>query len=53
MHPLTRNLYRRILTVGKDYPAGLDAVRKKAKADDFELRTMLVDVLTSEIFLSP
>ena len=33
MHPLTRNLYRRIITVGRDYPAGLDAVRKKAKAD--------------------
>ena len=28
-----RNLYRRILTVGRDYPTGLDAVRRKAKAE--------------------
>jgi hypothetical protein len=28
-----RNLYRRILTVGRDYPAGLDYVRKRAKAE--------------------
>ena len=28
-----RNLYKRILTVGKDYPAGLDFVREKAKTE--------------------
>ena len=33
MHPLTRNLYRRIITVGKDYPAGLEAVRNRAKTE--------------------
>ena len=47
MHPLVRNLYRRILTVGRDYPTGLDAVRERAKReflknahveDDLELR---------------
>ena len=30
---IVRNLYRRILIVGKDYPTGLDAVRKRAKAE--------------------
>jgi hypothetical protein len=36
MNPLVRNLYKRIITVGKDYPAGLDHVRvqwKKALRD--------------------
>lgn len=30
---IVRNLYRRILTVGKDYPTGLEAVKKRAKAE--------------------
>ena len=30
---LVRDLYRRILTVGRDYPKGLDWVRDKAKAE--------------------
>jgi hypothetical protein len=37
MHPLVRNLYKRILLVGRDYPAGLSHVRERAKqafADD-------------------
>lgn len=28
-----RNLYRRIITVGRDYPLGLDYVRQRAKAE--------------------
>jgi len=31
MHPLVRDLYKRILVVGKDYPLGLDWVKTKAK----------------------
>lgn len=32
MHPLVRDLYRRFLHVGKDYPKGLSFVRDKARA---------------------
>ena len=28
-----RNLYKRILTVGRDYPKGLDYVRERAKRE--------------------
>lgn len=28
MHPLVRNLYKRVLTVGKDYPTGLSHVKE-------------------------
>ncbi len=47
MHPLVRNLYKRVLIVGRDYPAGLEHVKKKAKeyfqqnahlTDDFEIK---------------
>lgn len=31
IHPLVRDLYKRILFVGRDYPLGLDYVRKEAK----------------------
>jgi hypothetical protein len=31
MHPLVRDLYKRFLLVGRDYPGGLDLVRRKAK----------------------
>lgn len=31
MHPLVRDLYRRFLHVGRDYPLGLEYVRRKAK----------------------
>ncbi|CAK4209243.1 unnamed protein product [Aphanomyces euteiches] len=31
MHPLVRDVYKRILVVGRDYPMGLDYVREKAK----------------------
>lgn len=32
MHPLVRDLYKRFLHVGPDYPLGLAYVREKAKA---------------------
>lgn len=35
MHPLVRDLYKRFLIVGRDYPLGLDYVRNKAKAAIF------------------
>lgn len=31
MHPLVRDLYKRFLHVGRDYPRGLGYVREKAK----------------------
>jgi hypothetical protein len=36
MHPLVRDLYKRFLVVGRDYPAGLDLVRAKAKEAFFK-----------------
>ncbi|KAJ1458196.1 hypothetical protein M885DRAFT_437003 [Pelagophyceae sp. CCMP2097] len=36
IHPMVRALYKRILTVGKDYPPGLDFVREKAKKEFFK-----------------
>lgn len=47
MHPHVRNLYKRFLYVGKDYPLGLNYVREKVKCaflnnkdvvDELELR---------------
>jgi hypothetical protein len=32
MHPLVRDVYRRLLWVGRDYPKGLSYVRDRAKA---------------------
>mmetsp|Transcript_5511 Transcript_5511/g.16427 ORF Transcript_5511/g.16427 Transcript_5511/m.16427 type:complete len:82 (-) Transcript_5511:238-483(-) len=32
MHPLVRDLYKRFLVVGRDYPGGMEIVRAKAKA---------------------
>ena len=31
VHPLVRDLYKRLLHAGKDYPLGLDFIRTKAK----------------------
>ena len=31
MHPLVRDLYKRFLIVGRDYPLGINHVRAKAK----------------------
>lgn len=33
MHKLVRDLYKRLLWVGRDYPAGLAAVRERAKRE--------------------
>ena len=42
MDPRVRDLYKRILVVGRDYPAGLDHVRERAKAE-FGKRAALTD----------
>lgn len=31
MHALVRDLYRRFLVAGRDYPGGMEVVRRKAK----------------------
>lgn len=31
MHPLVRDLYKRVLHVGQDYPGGIEVVKRKAK----------------------
>lgn len=38
MLPIVRDLYKRVLTVGREYPKGLAWVREKAKAKFFENR---------------
>ena len=35
MHPLVRDLYKRVVIVGVDYPLGLDYVRGKFKKGIF------------------
>ncbi|KAJ1641497.1 hypothetical protein T492DRAFT_583179 [Pavlovales sp. CCMP2436] len=42
MHPLVRDLYKRFLFVGRDYPGGLDLVRRKAK-EGFRQNALLAD----------
>lgn len=44
MHPLVRDLYKRFLFAGRDYPAGLEAVRKQVKKAFFENRHITDDV---------
>ena len=50
MHPLVRDLYKRIILVGRDYPLGLQWVRDKAKVwfrqnkdvkDEIEIRRLV------------
>jgi len=36
MDPRVRNLYKRFIIVGRDYPAGLDHVRERAKREFFK-----------------
>uniref|UniRef100_A0A7R9WW30 Uncharacterized protein n=1 Tax=Craspedostauros australis TaxID=1486917 RepID=A0A7R9WW30_9STRA len=36
MHPLVRDLYKRVILVGKDYPLGMDYVRKHWKKAIFD-----------------
>lgn len=38
MHPLVRDLYKRFLVVGRDYPGGMAIVRAKAKEAFFKQR---------------
>ena len=33
MHPLARDLYKRVLVAGREYPGGLDWVRESAKRE--------------------
>ncbi|KAL4177128.1 hypothetical protein KRP22_002064 [Phytophthora ramorum] len=40
MHPKVRDLYKRFLLVGRDYPLGLIHVREKAKAAFFQNRDL-------------
>ena len=42
MHPKVRDLYKRVLIVGADYPGGLDVVKKKAK-EYFRMNAHLTD----------
>ena len=42
MNPLVRDLYKRVLTVGLDYPGGLEVVRRKAK-EHFRENSHLTD----------
>ena len=52
MHPQVRDLYKRIIFVGRDYPKGLSYVREKAKAwfnqnksitDEIELKRKIAE----------
>jgi hypothetical protein len=36
MNPLVRDLYKRFIVVGRDYPAGLEHVRTRVKAAFFK-----------------
>jgi len=43
MHPLVRDLYKRVVSVGRDYPSGLAEVRRIAK-DKFRKHKDLADL---------
>lgn len=38
MHPQVRDLYKRLMFIGRDYPLGLNFVRKKAKGTHGQLQ---------------
>ncbi len=40
MHPKVRDLYKRFLLVGRDYPAGLQEVKKRVKTEFFANRDL-------------
>lgn len=44
MHPRVRDLYKRFLHVGKEYPKGLSYVREKAKTAIFNNRDLKEEV---------
>ena len=45
MHPLVRDLYKRILVIGRDHPLGLSRVRVKAKVAIMEKKELPIDSL--------
>ena len=42
MNPLVRNLYKRLMLVGRDYPLGINFIRNKAKIE-FQKNAHLTD----------
>ena len=44
MHPLVRDLYKRFLLAGKDYPQGIAYIREKAKASIFKNAHLVEEV---------
>ena len=51
MHPLVRDLYKRVLHVGRDYPTGLSHVRdvwKRAMRDPSNCPTCYVDPTSAQ-----
>ena len=36
MNPLVRNLYKRLILAGKDYPGGIKLVRQRAKIEFYK-----------------
>ena len=43
MHPLVRDVYKRLMHVGRDYPQGLSFVREKAKQGFLSNATLTKD----------
>ncbi|EKX42044.1 hypothetical protein GUITHDRAFT_74318 [Guillardia theta CCMP2712] len=44
MHPLVRDLYKRFILVGRDYPGGLQIIKKKVKEAFFTNRHLEDDI---------
>jgi len=44
MRPIVRDLYKRILIVGRDYPKGLGYVRARAKKEFFDRKDLQDEV---------
>lgn len=44
MHPLVRDLYKRFLVVGRDYPGGMALVRAKAKEGILKNRLLTTEL---------
>ncbi len=44
MHPLVRDLYKRFLIAGKNYPQGLEDVRRKVKEEFFKNSNLSSDL---------
>ena len=50
MNPRVRNLYKRVLVMGRDWPGGMAYVRRKAKVSDQLLRRSCICSLADIIF---